>query len=926
MSEPTLARAAAPPPGGPGARLRVVGGEAPRLIDRDAELDVLGAAVERLGRGEGGAVVIEAGAGLGKTVLLEQAAILAADARCTVRRAAPGPLERQLSLSVVRGLFTGAQQGGDAAATSIAERVLWLCAVLAFERPLVLLVDDAQWADRQSLEVLNYVARRTEDVPVLIVVAARTGDPDSAADLLSLLASGPSSTLVEPGPMSAAGAVELIRRLVPDTPYQRCRELHAAAGGNPWLLAELAQQQQQQQPQRLGAPSLSPSGRAVVRERLATLTSRDRAVAAALAVLQDSASPHALAAVAGVALAQLYPARDALLAAGLLAPDGDRFAHRLIADAVADGLSGSERARLHRESARALRAGGGPTRLVAEHLLESAPGGEGEVSALLVDAAQEAARDGAPDTAVVYLERALDERAPGDDRGRMLSLLGSLTFDAGLPETRARLREALREARDRDSRVDVLTRLATLQSVDSGDAELADLLRDELSAERDPQVRAAVEIASLDALMMVPARSEERAHRAASIDLDAVEDIGLRRAVLAHRAWSAAERGSPDADACAAMALEALEGDDLLRDASKRAGYHLCVRALIFADRPEAAQAAIMRICREAKERGSLPLRAATCWHAAELARRTGRIADAEREARMVLELVDDEVSVLSGGAADILVWALAERGAFHEAHDFLRERGLDGRLGSRVWEPGIVHARSRLALAEGDFERAHAEACEIGALRKEQGRPDPTWNPWGSTAALALAHLGRRDAAVAMADVELERALAFGAPVPIVAALHARAVAERDDSKRIALCLRALDLTGDGAAPLESVRVRLELGSTLARIGRRTEARSALRPALADADAAGAAPLAERARRELVATGLRPRKAAMSGPAALTPRQRQICVLAAHGKSNRAIAAELFLSIKTVETHLAAGFRKLGVGSRDEMRAELAA
>jgi DNA-binding CsgD family transcriptional regulator len=63
-----------------------------------------------------------------------------------------------------------------------------------------------------------------------------------------------------------------------------------------------------------------------------------------------------------------------------------------------------------------------------------------------------------------------------------------------------------------------------------------------------------------------------------------------------------------------------------------------------------------------------------------------------------------------------------------------------------------------------------------------------------------------------------------------------------------------------------------------------------------------------------------------MSGPAALTPRQRQICVLAAHGKSNRAIAAELFLSIKTVETHLAAGFRKLGVGTRDEMRAELAA
>src|SRR4051794_15610021 len=107
--------------------------------------------------------------------------------------------------------------------------------------------------------------------------------------------------------------------------------------------------------------------------------------------------------------------------------------------------------------------------------------------------------------------------------------------------------------------------------------------------------------------------------------------------------------------------------------------------------------------------------------------------------------------------------------------------------------------------------------------------------------------------------------------------------------------------------------------------MGRRADARDALRPALADADAAGAVPLAQRARRELVATGLRPRQAALEGAAALTPRQRQICELAAVGKGNRAIAPELFLSVKTVETHLAAGFRKLGVNTRTELKAELA-
>ena len=83
---------------------------------------------------------------------------------------------------------------------------------------------------------------------------------------------------------------------------------------------------------------------------------------------------------------------------------------------------------------------------------------------------------------------------------------------------------------------------------------------------------------------------------------------------------------------------------------------------------------------------------------------------------------------------------------------------------------------------------------------------------------------------------------------------------------------------------------------------------------------------LAQRARRELVATGLRPRHAALQGSAALTPRQRQVCGLAATGKGNRAIAQELFLSLKTVETHLAAGYRKLGVSARAELAAKLAA
>jgi DNA-binding CsgD family transcriptional regulator len=177
----------------------------------------------------------------------------------------------------------------------------------------------------------------------------------------------------------------------------------------------------------------------------------------------------------------------------------------------------------------------------------------------------------------------------------------------------------------------------------------------------------------------------------------------------------------------------------------------------------------------------------------------------------------------------------------------------------------------------------------------------------------------------VVLADTELRVARRFGAPIPIAAAMHARALAEADDLERIALCRTALAAAQGTPARLETVRIRLDLGATLAYVGSRVEAREALRPALADADAAGAMLLAERARRELVATGLRPRQAATEGPAALTPRQRQICELAAAGKSNREIAQELFLSAKTVETHLLSSYRKLGVNGRTELAAELA-
>jgi len=922
----------------------------PPLLERAAELGVLGDALASATSGRGAVIVLEAAAGLGKTALIDHAERRAAAAGCDVRRAAPGPFERHFPYGVIRTLLETPLRAaseserermlqgaaGDAGrlllgervpdgdeTTMVAHSIFWLCSALAATKPLVLVVDDAQWSDRASLEVLAYLARRIEQLPILIAVAARGDDPDAASDLLSLLGGARAATVLRPQPLTLWGAVALVRRHAPDTSLRVCRDCGQAVGGSPWLLDELGRQIAAYGAAPLGSGSPAPVSavaRDMVRLRLAALTPGARAVAAALAILGHGAPPQVVAALAGLAIGELAPARDSLRSAGLLAAGRARFAHDLIATAIVDDLAGTERERLHREAARLLADSGASIASVAGHLLECDPHGDAEVTALLVRAAADAAERNAPRAAAAYLDRALRERADGDDRGGILAKLAAAAFDAELHDARRRLHDSLSEPHDRESRIDVLTRLAALQGFSGGDEKLAEALEHATAREGDPAARAALDVAALDAFV---ARADRHAERAATIDklgAVALPDPALVRAVSAHRAWAALELGSAPAEACAALALEALDGDVLLRDAGRRSAYHLAVRTLILTDQHARARSAIDALLDEAATRRSRRLRASAAWYAAELALRTGDVLVAEREAKAALELAGEDLKAVAAGALEVLIRALAERGAFDEAHALLRERGLDG----DDVEVGIRDARARMYLAMGDYERAYAEAREAGMQRERQGRSNPTLTRWRSTAALALAHLGRRDEAAVLADEDVARAERFGAPVPMVAALHARAVAEASDDRRLSICRRALGVAGGVTAVLDTVRVRLELGSRLSRQGARVAARDQLRPALAEADAVGAMPLAARARRELVATGLRPRQAAIEGAAALTPRQREICALAAAGKGNREIAQALFLSIKTVETHLAAGYRKLGISSREDLATAL--
>ncbi len=906
------------------------------LFERTAELEALADAVTGVAGGRGAIVVLEAPAGLGKTVLLDHAGDLAEDADFELRRAAPGPLERHFPYGVIRALLEAPlrditarervrleegpaadavrllhgsrPRAGDDGA-QLAHSLFWLCSALAAMQPLALIVDDAQWADRESLEALSYLARRIDELQVLIAIGARGDDPRAASDLLSLLAGARGAVTLRPQPLTAWGAVALIRRHAPDASLRSCLDCHRAVDGSPWLLDELGRQIARFGPAHGGGvPPVTTDARDIVRRRLAALPPHDRSVAGAIAILGNCAPMHVVAALAGVAIGELAPIRDALQAAGLLATDGLRFVHGLVAAALVEDLTHTERERLHREAARMLADTDASPDAVAAHLLECGPHGDPEVTGHLVRAAEDARRAGTPLLAAGYLERALEERAPGDDRGRVLADLGALTFDAGLPDAARRLRDSLREPQDDATRIDALTRLAGLEALAGGTGHVAELL--------DEQDSPAIQVAALDALVALPGRQGERRARLEALVGADLGDPALERSFLAHQAWMALERGELHTTRIAGLALDALADGVLLEEAPRRAGYLLALRTLILTDHQRDARHAIDALRSAAEARGSLPLRAIAAWHAGELALRTGDVDGAEREAREALDLGSDDIQPVTRGALEVLVGALAERGAFDEADAVMRLHGLDG----------PSHARARLHLAMSDYEPAHAEACAAGAAGELRGRVNPTFIAWRSTAAIALAHLGRREEAAALADAEIARAERFGAPVPLATALHARAVAESDDELRIVLCQRALRTLGDLRAVLDSVRIRLELGSTLLRSGSRVRAREALRPALADADAVGAAPLAKRARRELVATGMRPRRAAIEGAASLTPRQRQICSLAAAGRANREIARALFLSVKTVETHLAAGYRKLGISSRAELSAALAA
>ena len=424
--------------------------------------------------------MIEGAAGIGKSSLLRAAAELAEAEGMAVLRARGAVMERDFALGVVIQLLapiieplTGAQReqafaGAAGLARPLFEEVPdraaaddrlfarfhglhWLCARLAEERPLALLVDDAHWADEQSLRFLHYLEARIDEIPACAILAVRTGEPTPGRDALLKLTEREALIAIRPPALSATAIAELVRAsLGEETEEDVCAACARTTGGNPLLARQLIAALEERDDLDAGAiAALGPPS--VARFVIARLKQRSPSVAAvarALAVIGDDASLADAAEVARVDREAAADAVDALIDAEILHTGlPPRFVHPIIQQALHDAIAPAARSRLHLAAARALARDPARCERAAAHLLAVGPAGPvGERWAFdaLTAAARRAANRGSPEQAVRFLRRALEEDAPASLRRSTLLDLGAAESAARMPEAAGRMEEAQR--------------------------------------------------------------------------------------------------------------------------------------------------------------------------------------------------------------------------------------------------------------------------------------------------------------------------------------------------------------------------------------------------------------------------------------------------------------------------------------------------
>jgi DNA-binding CsgD family transcriptional regulator len=938
------------------------------LLERQDELARIDELLAAAQAGHGGLLLVTGPAGIGKTVLLAAARERAGRAGMRVLAGRGRELEGGFSFGVARQLFesllagsavadrevllAGAARralialGGEAGAAppvpgsdalfAAVHGLYWLLVNAAGAGPVLVAVDDLHWADQASLRFVSYLAGRLAGLPAALVLSWRAGETGAVADRFARLEEVAAGSAVRPAALSMEGARAVLAGAFDAAPAERfAAACHTATGGNPFLLRELIQS--------LPADGIGPGEGAA--DRVAGLGPRSVArsvalraawlgpaageLARAAAILGEEAQLRHAGALAGVPVADAAAAADALAGIGVFEPGTPlRFVHPIVRTAVYDDIPQADRGLRHAAAARLLGAEGADLERVCAHLLVCGPTGSAEVVERLQAAARGALARGAPESAGVYLRRALAETLDVSRRAALLDELGqaeTLTRDPGAVQ---HLREALDLATDPVQRALIAHDLADLLILagqwDAGAAAVQAAIAE--LATWDTQVRArarpiAVRLQTLWAGLAAydPRLAGEfgqhldelvaaaRGHDAASRLLAA-----LLAGVLATRCGEAGQARE--------LLDHALDGGRLLTQVDSDS---LVVSQALFGavwlEQPTRAEALAGQLLTLSRSHGSVVgVAIGTCLRAAVRARR-GDLLNAETDVRTAFEIGQEHS--MAFGIVEALHWgsdALIERPELADLAALAAGIELGPDMMRTARGAMLREVRGRLAHARGDFCTARAELAAMASTYQALHMLNPSRSSWRSALALAMAGVDRAQA-MRLADTELADARRLGSARPTGIALRTRGMLAGSEQGLNDL-REATEVLAGTDARLEHARALTELGAAQRRANQRAAARMPLRAALDLAYRCGARRLAQRAETELRAAGARPRRAVLTGMEALTASERRTAELAAAGMSNPEIAQALFVTLNTVESHLRHAYQKLSISSRSQL------
>ena len=686
-----------------------------RLLERKREL----AAVEELLRGRGAVLVVEGGAGVGKTSLLDAACRRAAGLGYEILRARGSEIEGDFAFGVVRQLFerrlttavvserqallAGAASAvrplllGELVETSafdtsfaVLHGLYWLAANLADCRQLLVVVDDAHWADEPSLRWLAHLARRLEGLAAALLVALRPGEPASTeASLLELRESA--QAVVCPTLLSERAVGQMVQGALGDaTSDQLCAAVWAASGGNPLYVAELVRAVGfgGRPVAELDTAALLAGGREGVARRVLArvrgLDPRALGLAQAAAVLGDGCELRHAAAIAGLEMAEAMPLAASLVRVELLAGDDPaRFIHPIVGDGVEASLGSDERDAAHRAAARVLHGDGSPPGQVAAHLVGVRPAADGWVLSRLREAAQVAMHSGAPRAAADLLGRALLEPPPPADRVGVLREAARAQASAGRETACALLEEALRLTADRRERAEIALEVADAYAALFRWVDAVDVIE-----------RALVELGETDGALAARLESElvvcglHDARRASRV-VPVLDRLSSRSPAEATGEALAVAQGM----AMVLAGRPAHEAAVPLEGAVARAGARAenwdtraaLLWSLVAAERFDAVRAALEPVVAEANRSGSARGLVAAYSTLGLLKLRLGALPEADAAARVALRVLQEgDFAPGLAFAATVLADVAVEAGQLEEA------QALIALLPQEGWPAGV--------------------------------------------------------------------------------------------------------------------------------------------------------------------------------------------------------------------------------------------